>query len=89
MTFWKPLAVVSTSIALCVAGHSLASAASSRGGAANVEGPYTNMEAALSELRAARAHLDRAEHNKGGWRERAAQATDHAIDETKRAIEVR
>ena len=42
------------------------------------------MKAALDGLRDARAWLDRAEHNKGGWRDRAIASTDTAIHETER-----
>jgi hypothetical protein len=38
-----------------------------------------NMSAALTQLRGARAALDHAEHDKGGWREKAVEATDDAI----------
>ncbi len=41
-----------------------------------------NMQAAIDHFRQARASLDRAEHNKGGWRDRAIQAADNAIRET-------
>jgi hypothetical protein len=34
------------------------------------------MEAALAQLREARASLERAEHNKGGWRAKAIEAAD-------------
>jgi hypothetical protein len=47
-----------------------------------------NMAAALEALRNARAALDRAEHNKGGWRVAAIQAADKAIKETQRGCEV-
>jgi hypothetical protein len=43
-----------------------------------------NMAAALSSLKAAKASLEKAEHNKGGWRVAAIQATDKAIVETDR-----
>lgn len=43
-----------------------------------------NMAAALSSLKAARASLDKAEHNKGGWRVAAIEATSKAIAETDR-----
>ena len=43
-----------------------------------------NMAAALAHLRNARGWLDRAEHNKGGWRDRAIQSTNQAIAETER-----
>jgi hypothetical protein len=43
-----------------------------------------NMSAALGELRNARGSLDHAEHDKGGWRVKAIEATDTAIRETER-----
>jgi hypothetical protein len=47
-----------------------------------------NMAAALEALRNAKGALERAEHNKGGWRERAVEATTHAIKETEKGCEV-
>ena len=44
------------------------------------------MREALRHLREARAHLERAEHNKGGWRLRAIANTDRAIHETEAGI---
>jgi hypothetical protein len=43
-----------------------------------------NMAHALGSLRSGRAALDRAEHDKGGWRGRAIQAADVALKETER-----
>ena len=43
-----------------------------------------NMTAALEALRSAKASLEKAEHNKGGWREAALKATEKAIAETER-----
>jgi hypothetical protein len=43
-----------------------------------------NMAAAAASLKAARASLDKAEHNKGGWRVAAIEATNKAIAETDR-----
>jgi hypothetical protein len=43
-----------------------------------------NMAQALGHLRNARGSLDRAEHDKGGWRVKAIEATDTAIHETER-----
>jgi hypothetical protein len=43
-----------------------------------------NMQAALDGLRAARASLDRAEHNKGGWRDEAIERTNGAIKATEK-----
>ena len=40
------------------------------------------MAAALGSLEKAHAWLDRAEHNKGGWRDAALHATDTAMDQT-------
>jgi len=56
-------------------------AAQAQAGACNNQ---PNMAAALAELRNARAYLERSEHNKGGWRVRAIEATDNAIHETER-----
>jgi hypothetical protein len=44
----------------------------------------SNMQAALDSLRSARASLKNAEHNKGGWRVAAINATETAIKETER-----
>jgi hypothetical protein len=44
------------------------------------------MKAALHHLRAARAQLETAEHNKGGWRERALQNVDRAIHEVENGM---
>jgi hypothetical protein len=43
-----------------------------------------HMDRALERLRAARAELQMAEHNKGGWRERAIANVDRAIADTER-----
>ena len=42
------------------------------------------MANALADLRTAKGFLDKAEHNKGGWRIAAIAATDKAISETER-----
>jgi len=41
------------------------------------------MAAALGDLREARGFLERAEHDKGGWRARAIERTSVAIRETE------
>ena len=41
-----------------------------------------NMAAAVGALQRARGWLERSEHNKGGWREKALEATDTALHET-------
>ena len=43
-----------------------------------------NMANALNSLRSGRAALDKAEHDKGGWRVKAIEASDNAIKETER-----
>jgi len=43
-----------------------------------------NMANALTSLRSGRASLDKAEHDKGGWRVKAVEASDSAIKETER-----
>jgi hypothetical protein len=43
-----------------------------------------NMANALTSLRSGRTALEKAEHDKGGWRVKAIEATDNAIKETER-----
>jgi len=43
-----------------------------------------NMAAALAALQQAKASLDKAEHNKGGWRVAAIEAVNKALAETNR-----
>jgi hypothetical protein len=45
-----------------------------------------HMRRALEHLRAARAELQRAEHNKGGWRLRAIRNVDQAIGDTENGM---
>ena len=42
-----------------------------------------HMQRALEHLRAAREELRAAEHNKGGWRVRALEHVDKAINDTE------
>ncbi len=86
MNFWKPLALVSTASLIFVVGYQSANAGPAGGAAKAIEERQPNMEAALASLQAARASLDRAEHDKGGWRGAAIKATDAAIVETKRGM---
>ncbi|HXX68668.1 MAG TPA: hypothetical protein VEK07_15880 [Polyangiaceae bacterium] len=76
MNIWKP-------IALCAIGAFVASVGMQIARADAVCHGQPNMQAALEHLRQARASLDRAEHNKGGWRDRAIQSADVAIRETQ------
>jgi hypothetical protein len=87
MNLWKPIALVSivglvTSVSVQFARTAAASApAPAYFGVCNDQ---PNMAAADAQLKAARASLDRAEHNKGGWRVAAIEATNKAIAETDR-----
>ena len=78
MKIWKPIALCTVAGAV-VAALALRSAPAEAGGVCHGQ---PNMQAALDGLRAARASLDKAEHNKGGWRDRAEAAADNAIKET-------
>ena len=85
MNYWKPIAVCS--------GLAFAAAVACGGGSATVTttpgappagcGGQPNMAHALASLQSARGSLARAEHDKGGWRANALQATDTAINETR------
>ena len=85
MNYWKPIALCTIAalagiVGLNIHGVSTASAA----------GPchdQPHMAAANDHLRAARAELDKAEHNKGGWRDAAIIATDKALADSKRGCE--
>jgi hypothetical protein len=78
MNVWKISAITLGAGLIASIGLQTASAQSNAGNCHN----QPNMAAALTGFRAARASLDRAEHNKGGWRDRAIQATDNALRET-------
>jgi hypothetical protein len=45
-----------------------------------------HMVRALEHLRAARGELQRAEHNKAGWRQRALRNVDQAIADTENGM---
>ena len=79
MNPWKPIAacsIASFAIALAAA----CTPAAPPGPAACNNQP--NMAAAVGALQRARGWLERAEHNKGGWREKALEATNTALHET-------
>jgi hypothetical protein len=85
MNIWKPLAIVSTSVTIGVFAFGVVT----KDGidvAPALAGNQPNMEAAARTLRAARAYLDKAEHDKGGHRERAKQLTDQAIAEVDKGV---
>lgn len=80
MNAWKPIAFCS--FALFAVAVACTPAASPPPGGAACNG-QPNMAHALSDLRTARGYLERAEHDKGGWRVRAVERTDVAIRETE------
>jgi hypothetical protein len=49
--------------------------------------PQPNMEAALGHLEQAKASLERGEHNKGGFRSKALEATTTAIGFVREGIQ--
>jgi hypothetical protein len=76
MSAWKPIALLSTSGLALTIGIQIATA-----------GPchdQRNMADAVLRLKEAKAALERAEHNKGGWRVAAIEAINKAIVETDR-----
>ncbi|HEY1955337.1 MAG TPA: hypothetical protein VGH28_06985 [Polyangiaceae bacterium] len=85
MNVWKPIAIVATTGLVVSLGIQTAYANKSSDEPTNLEGPcfdQPNMAAAKGHLEAALGSLQRAEHNKGGWRDRAMNATNTAIAET-------
>jgi hypothetical protein len=86
MNYWKPLALVSMAGMVFSFGYNAAHATTAPAPEPTVAGAQPHMEAALDHLRQARAELDKAEHNKGGWREAAVLKTDGAIADTKRGM---
>jgi len=86
MNFWKPLALASTAALVVLVGYQAANAGNAQTAQPSVAGAQPNMEAALAHLRDARASLDKAEHNKGGWRVKAVESTEIAIKETQRGM---
>ncbi len=75
MNYWKPVALVAIVGLVSSVGMQIAQAQVCHG--------QRNMQNALDSFRAGRASLNAAEHNKGGWRDRAIIASDNAIRETQ------
>jgi hypothetical protein len=50
--------------------------------------PQPNMEAALGHLEQAKASLEKAEHNKGGFRVKAVEHVNQAIAAVREAIAI-
>jgi hypothetical protein len=81
MNVWKPIALCSIAGlagSLCIQ-TAVAAAPSITAGPCHDQ---PNMAAALEHLKGSRASLEKAEHNKGGWRDRAIQRVDDALKET-------
>jgi hypothetical protein len=75
MNVWKPIALCSIA---GLATSLFIQTASAGGDCAN----QPHMKAAMEHLRGAKAELAQAEHNKGGWRDRAAAGVETAMKET-------
>jgi hypothetical protein len=81
MNLWKPIALCSIAALAYSAVESRVSFASPHGGECRDQ---VNMANALRDLRAARGWLEKAEHNKGGWRVAAIEKANAAIADTER-----
>jgi hypothetical protein len=55
-------------------------------GLGSAQADQSHLRRALEHLRAARAELERAEHNKGGWRIRAINNVEKAIADTENGM---
>jgi hypothetical protein len=87
MNLWKPTALVLTSAFAVMISYSVASANADHPKPPPVSAEYRHMRTALEYFRAGRAELGWAEHDRGGWRGRAIEASDRAIFETRAALE--
>jgi hypothetical protein len=85
MNLWKPTALALATAFGVLVGYG---AASANPGDPQPGSRQWHMSNALEHLRFARAELLLAEHDREGWRERAVEATDRALWETRRAIDV-
>jgi hypothetical protein len=88
MNHWKVIALGSVAaLVVSVGAQARASSASSEASRVEGGGPchdQQNMANAVRDLHAARNWLEHSEHNKGGWRANAIEATDKAIKEADR-----
>lgn len=86
MNVWKPIAIALAACLVASIGVQTASAdrnPSPLPGTIAGCGPrQPNMAAAHSALQSALSYLNKAEHNKGGWRVAAVNATTTALNET-------
>jgi hypothetical protein len=86
MNVWKVTSLISVPALVLVVGYQAAAAKPADPSPNDVAGDFRRMHAALDNLRNARDHMLNAEHNHGGWRERAIESTDRAIHEVEEAI---
>jgi len=77
MNLWKPVALCSIAGLVVSIGIQTARA---EGGVCHGQ---VNMAAALNGLKAVKTSLGKAEHDKGGWREKAVTAVNTALTETQ------
>ena len=85
MNRWTPIAVASvTALAVAIGCGGSSPPPASPGAACNNQ---PNMAGAIANLREARQWLDKAEHNKGGWRDNAIRSSETAIQETERGCQ--
>ena len=86
MNVWKPIAFCLAAALVASIGVQTASADRNPdplpGAIAGCGPRQPNMAAAHSALQSALSYLNKAEHNKGGWRVAAINATNTAINET-------
>jgi len=90
MKLWTPIAACSVALFAVVAGcvvHEGPMPPPPPSGAGEGCHGQPNMAAALHDLKEARGWLDRAEHNKDGWRVKAIEAAETAVNETARGCE--
>jgi hypothetical protein len=85
MNTWKAIALTSMASMTLMLGLEVAQAKPQPAPPTFVQG-QPHMQAALDHLVAARAELDKAEQNKGGWREAAIQKADGAIADVRRGM---
>jgi len=86
MNVWKPIAIIAMTGLVATLGIQVAWAnKATNPEPTNLTGPcfdQPNMAAAKSGLESALGYLQRAEHNKGGWRDAAIASTQQALART-------
>ncbi len=87
MNAWKASTLVLVPLVCGVVAHDAFARASSGRSPPPPAPGYHRMEMALMHLREGRTLLESAEHDHGGWKERAIEHADLAVHETERALE--